>query len=149
MKASRQKEMIRIVTQKVIETQAQLTSELSRRGYKATQATISRDIKKLGLLKVHIGSGRYRYTFPRGNERVNVQDRLRRVFHDSVIKVDASENLILIRTLPGTANAVASCIDQSNWEEILGTVAGDDTILVIVRNKERVGYVMGQLESML
>lgn len=149
MKSLRQKEILEIISQNKVETQEQLASELSRRGFKVTQATVSRDIKKLGLVKIPLGAGRYCYALPNERKNENIQERLQSMFRNSVLSLDYSENLILIRTLPGAANAVASCIDKSEWKEIMGTLAGDDTILVIVKNKEKVEYVMKCLEDLL
>ncbi|KYH31645.1 arginine repressor [Moorella mulderi DSM 14980] len=113
-----------------------------------TQATVSRDIKELGLVKVPAGENLYRYAAPPGQPLVNTYGRLQRLFEDSVVKVDDSENLILIRTMPGTAHAVASCLDNLAWPEIIGTVAGDDTILVIVKPKEAVATVLKRFEEL-
>ena len=109
---------------------------------------MSRDIKELGLIKVPAGENLYRYAAPPGQRLINPYGRLQRLFTDSVIKVDDSENLILIRTLPGTAHAVASCLDSINWPEVIGTVAGDDTILVIVKPKEAVATVLQRFREL-
>lgn len=148
-KVKRQQLILSIIAEKSIETQLQLTQELRARGLKVTQATVSRDIKELGLIKVPSGENSYRYAPPPEERRLNPYVRLQRLFQDSVTKVDFSENLILIRTLPGTAHAVASCIDQIEWKEIIGTVAGDDTILVIVKPKEAVPEIFNRFLALL
>ena len=149
MKAGRQRQIIDIITNKVIETQEELALELQNRGYKVTQATVSRDIKELGLVKIPAGENKYRYAQPQTNKLGNVHQRLKRMFQDSVVNLDYSENLILIRTLPGTAHAVASCIDQIEWQEVIGTVAGDDTILVIVKPKNATLKIIKDFKKLL
>ncbi|GFN23334.1 MAG: arginine repressor [Thermoanaerobacteraceae bacterium] len=148
-KAERQQLILSIIGEKPIETQGQLLQELRARGLEVTQATVSRDIKELGLIKVPAGQNSYRYAPPPEERRPNPYLRLQRLFQDSVAKVDFSENLILIRTLPGTAHAVASCIDQIEWPEIIGTVAGDDTILVIIKPKDAVPAIFQRFITML
>ncbi len=149
MKARRQKKIMELIERYEIETQKELVTALRREGYAITQATISRDIKELGLVKVPAGNKAYRYALPHEQRGGNYQVRLERLFRDSVVSMDFSENLILIRTLPGTANAVASCLDHVAWNEIIGTVAGDDTILVIVKPKNAVNEVLERLNSLL
>ncbi|MBC7324749.1 MAG: arginine repressor [Moorella sp. (in: Bacteria)] len=147
-KARRQQMILEIITGTPVTTQEQLAKELRKRGLEITQATISRDIKELGLIKVATGDNFYRYAPPPAQPAVNVYGRLQRLFEDSVIKIDDSENLILIRTLPGSAHAVASCLDNLAWPEIIGTVAGDDTILVIVKPKEAVATVLQRFRDL-
>lgn len=142
MKSKRQQLILEIVSSNPMATQDQLAKELLARGLRVTQATISRDIKELGLVKIPAGDNQYSYTVPPNQAVINAYGRLQRLFKDSVLKVDDSENLILIRTLPGTAHAVASCLDSLAWREVIGTVAGDDTILVIVKPKEAVSAVL-------
>ncbi|MGI9861213.1 arginine repressor [Moorella naiadis] len=148
MKIQRQQLILKLIAAMPIATQDQLAKELRRRGLRVTQATVSRDIKELGLIKVPAGENLYRYAAPPGQRLINPYSRLQRLFADSVIKVDASENLILIRTLPGTAHAVASCLDSIDWPEVIGTVAGDDTILVIVKPKEAVATVLQRFREL-
>lgn len=137
MKTIRQRRILEIIEHKPIETQEDLAEELRKLGFEVTQATVSRDIKELRLVKNPSGQGTYRYALPREALRGH-GDRMSRMFQDSVTHMDYSENLIVIKTLPGTANAVASTIDAAQWEEILGTVAGDDNILIVIKPKERV-----------
>lgn len=134
MKNNRQRAILEIVASQPVKTQEQLMEELRRRGFRVTQATVSRDVKELGLVKIPEGRGTYRYGLAADNPLGDAQVRLRRLFSDSVIGVEHNESLIVIRTLPGSAHAVASCIDYVSWPDIIGTVAGDDTILVIVKS---------------
>ena len=138
-----------IVTEKAITTQSELADELLARGVKTTQATISRDIKELQLVKVSMGSDSYRYALPQQVEPSQSDKRLQRLFRENVVKYDYSENLILLKTLPGAAHNVAEALDHSQWKELLGTVAGDDTILLIIKPREAVGQVMERIDEML
>lgn len=131
-----------------METQEQLVEELRLQGHEVTQATVSRDIKELGLIKIPAGSNTFRYALPHKLSVGNSLERLQRLFEDTVNAVDFSENIILIRTMPGTAQAVAALLDNVGWKEIIGTVAGDDTILVIVKPKEAVSTVMDRLQNL-
>lgn len=149
MKIDRQRAIINIITSLQIFTQEELGKVLADRGYAVTQATISRDIKELGLVKVPSEDNRYRYALPKDGKGANPLTRLHKVFQDSVIAVDYSENIIVIRTLIGNAHAVAACLDYWEWEEILGTVAGDDTILVVVKSKEAVKQLHRKLTNLL
>jgi transcriptional regulator of arginine metabolism len=150
MKLRRQQLILEIIEEKPIATQEELAKELRARGIKATQATISRDIKELQLVKIPAGKDSYRYARP--GQQIDLhraQDRLRRIFQDSVTGIDYCENLVIVKTLPGGAQSVASAIDQVNWKEVIGTVAGDDTILIVVKPKEKVTVVVERLKSLL
>lgn len=149
MKARRQHKILEIISRQPVSTQQQLLALLEEEGFVSTQATISRDLKELGLVKVPAGDGTYRYALPQRQQVAEVYARMQRLFRDSVLRVDASENIVLIRTLPGTAHAVASCIDSVAWEEILGTVAGDDTILAVVKPKKAVPKVLERFRALL
>lgn len=149
MKGARQRAIIDIIATRAIHTQAQLTAELNRRGFDVTQATVSRDVKELGLVKVPAEGGVYRYALPEGGHGPDPYDRLTRLFADSVVSLDWSLNLIVIHTLPGTAHAVASCLDQVRLDGVIGTVAGDDTILVVVKPGKRVRQVLEELERLM
>lgn len=149
MKARRQRCIRELIEAELIETQEQLVEELKRQGFEVTQATISRDIKELGLIKIPAGMNEFHYALPHKVSIGNINERLQRVFEDNVVSMDFSENLVLIRTLPGTAHAVASLLDNVKWKEIIGTVAGDDTILVIVKPKEAVNIVLERMQGLI
>lgn len=136
MKTWRQKKILEVIKEKNISTQEELVEGLQQAGLSVTQATISRDIKELGLIKVPDKSGVSRYTEPGGPVNPRNDDRLKRLFKDAVVTLDSSENMIIIKTLPGEAQGVASAVDNSGWPEIIGTVGGDDTILVVVKPKK-------------
>ena len=147
-KAARHARIRDIIGRQAIETQDELAEALRQMHIDVTQATVSRDIKELMLIKVPIGDGRYRYAYPASKDALFSNKRMERLFQDSVTGMDFSENIIVVKTLPGTANAVASALDHAGWPDILGTVAGDDSILVVVKPKEAVGTVMKKLEAL-
>lgn len=148
MKAKRHARIRDIIEHEVVETQEELAAALRRQNIEVTQATVSRDIKELMLIKVPTGDGRYRYAYPLEKHVMFSQERMARLFQDAVTGMDSSENLIVVKTLPGSANAVASALDYASWPEIIGTIAGDDNILVVVKPKEAVAMVMKKLESL-
>ncbi|MGB9791591.1 MAG: arginine repressor [Thermacetogeniaceae bacterium] len=149
MKLRRQQLILEIIESKPIATQEELARELKKRGISATQATISRDIKELKLVKVPVGGDVYRYARPQQIDSSHSQERLRRLFQDAVVGIDFSENIVVVRTLPGAAQGVASAIDQAGWKEIIGTVGGDDTIFVVVKPRDAVKQVVEKLEALL
>jgi transcriptional regulator of arginine metabolism len=149
MKGLRHGKIKEIIDQQVVETQEELAAALREHGIDVTQATVSRDIKELLLIKVPTGDGRYRYAFPSEQGVVLSQARMERIFQDSVISIMASENLVIIRTLPGTAQAVAYTIDYVRWPEILGTIAGDDTIFVAAHSKGEVDTLLAKFRQLL
>lgn len=118
-----------------VETQDDLVHKLRNSGFNVTQATVSRDIKELHLVKVPMIDGRYKYSLP-SDQRFNPLQKLKRALVDSFISIDHTANMIVIKTLPGNANAVGALIDNLDWEEIMGTICGDDTILIICRSEK-------------
>ncbi|MDQ7792977.1 MAG: arginine repressor [bacterium] len=148
MKLRRQMKILEVVRDRHVETQHQLTEALREDGIEVTQATVSRDIKDLRLVKVPGDNGRYRYAVPEDPASVNRLERLRRYLQDSLVNMDVAENLVVVRTLPGTANAVASGIDGLNWPEVVGTLAGDDTILVVARDKVQAPGLLARLREL-
>jgi len=134
MKSERQNEIIRLITTKDIETQEDLAAELRTKGFKVTQATVSRDIREMRLMKVAANGGGFKYARPERAE-IAVNERLTRILTDSLISVDSSGNIIVVKTLSGSANVAAEAIDTLEWPEILGTIAGDNTVFVITRNE--------------
>lgn len=148
MKSRRHFALMDILANQHITTQEQLCEALKNQGYDVTQATVSRDIKELQLIKVPDENG-YRYAPPETQNPRNSRERLQRLFQDSVVIIDYSENLIVIKTVPGAAQAVASAIDSSHHQNILGTVAGDDTIFIAVKPKEAVEEVASKFKHLL
>lgn len=141
MKGQRLLRIREIISKRDIETQEELVDTLRAEGLPVTQATISRDIKELHLVKVPTSSGGYRYALP-ADPAYNPEQKLRRILIDSFISIDSAENLVVMKTLPGNAHAVAALVDAIEYEEIVGTIAGDDTILFICRTKDLAPEVM-------
>ncbi|MDD4169021.1 MAG: arginine repressor [Desulfotomaculaceae bacterium] len=149
MKARRQCEILEIIGREKIENQRELAAMLKNSGLNVTQATISRDIKELGIIKTSCGKHLFRYILPADQSVSSAENRLGRIFRESVIGVELSENLIVIRTYPGGAQAVALAIDQAGWEEIIGTVGGDDTILVVIKPKKLALSMQKRFENLI
>src|SRR5699024_11089598 len=118
-----------------VETQEDLVNELRNAGYNVTQATVSRDIKELHLVKVPTNKGTYKYSLPADN-RFNPHQKLKRLLTDAFVGIELSENLIVIKTMPGNAHAIGVLIDNLGWSDVIGSIAGDDTILLICRDRE-------------
>jgi len=135
-----------IIKEKPIETQEELAEELKKSGFNVTQATVSRDIKELRLIKV-LKNGKYCYDEP--ENIITPSEKHLRMFKDSILSIDYAENLIVIKTLSGAAQAAAFAIDNIKFEEILGTIAGDDTILAVVRSKEMVKDVVERIKNII
>jgi transcriptional regulator of arginine metabolism len=148
MKGQRHIKIREIITNNEIETQDELVERLRSAGFPITQATISRDIKELHLIKAPLDDGRYKYSVP-ADQRYNPLHRLKRALNDHFVHIDFTENLVVLKSLPGTANAIGALIDSLEWNEIMGTICGDDTILIICRNKEQSSMVVNQILSML
>ena len=147
MKYSRQALILKLIEEKDIETQEELVNELRANGMDVTQATVSRDIKELRLIKVLRDNGHYCYAEPKRTSLYS--DRLLKMFKESIISFASAENLIVIKTSSGTASAVGEAIDGLNWNDVLGTVAGDNTILVILESKKVVSDVMRRFKYIM
>jgi transcriptional regulator of arginine metabolism len=147
-KSERHRTILDIVLRKGIGTQEHFKKELERRGIKTTQATLSRDIKTLGLHKIRTAEGKLIYSM--GEERPRGADtgKLKRMLADFVEKIDGTNNLVIIKTSPGSAQGVAAAIDGVSFKGVLGTVAGDDTILVITKNSKTGKEVKKTMENL-
>ena len=148
MKSERHAMIVTIIKEQVISTQEELGETLKSRGVLVTQATLSRDIKELGLIKVSTMDGTYRYSLPQDRTSGDVMRRAQRMLEDAVVSVDIAENLIVIKTMSGTAQGVAAAFDDLEWSEVVGTVAGDNTILAVIRNKEQAAEVIKRLHHL-
>lgn len=137
-----------LITENEIETQDELVDALHELGYNVTQATVSRDIKELHLVKVPLTDGRYKYSLP-ADQRFNPLEKLKRLMRDAFIRMDEANNLLVLKTLPGNANALGALIDNLDWEEILGTICGDDTILIICKDNTSASETQERFLEML
>jgi transcriptional regulator of arginine metabolism len=132
-KAQRQHRVARLLAEQAVTSQGQLVELLAADGVSATQATVSRDLEDMGAIKVRVAGGETVYAVPElPSDQRAPESHLRRVFSEWVVQVAHSANLVVLRTPPGSAHVVASALDRSGWDDILGTVAGDDTLVVIV-----------------
>jgi len=148
MKNARQTAILSIIEHNDIETQEELANKLREMGIVVTQATVSRDIKELRLLKVLAPGGNYKYATADKAEN-GVSERFVRIFIDSVLSINYSDNIIVIRTLAASANAAGEAIDNMRWPEILGTISGDNTIFVVVRSDADAPVVVERFREIL
>ena len=147
MKTKRQDEIIRLISAGDIETQEDLASALRSLGFKVTQATISRDIRELRLVKVASKNGGFKYAKPEKHE-IAVSERLARILTDSMVNVDFSGNIIVVKTISGSANVAAEAIDNLGWTEIIGTIAGDNTIFIVVRDEADTAEISERIKNL-
>ena len=148
MKTIRQMAILDIIAKQDVETQEELAEALRARGIQLTQATVSRDIKELRLLKVLTPSGSYKYATADKAEN-GLSERFIRMLAESLLSVAASNNLIVVKTLSGSANVAAEALDSLHWPEILGTLAGDNTILLIIRSEAEAPDVVRRIQEMI
>lgn len=137
-----------IIANNDIETQDELVDHLREAGYNVTQATISRDIKELHLVKVPLMDGKYKYSLP-ADQRFNPLQKLKRNLKDAFVRIDSTSHLLVMKTLPGNAHAIGALIDNLDWNEILGTICGDDTCLIICRTPEDTETITNRFLDML
>ena len=149
MKTARQKKIVEIITSRDIETQNQLIDELSAIGIKSTQATLSRDIKELRLMKELTSGGRYRYVSAGRDEAQDHDLRLKKIFRESVTSYATAQNLLVIKTLPGLANAACSALDGMDISGLVGTLAGDDTAFIAMKDSEAAVNLTAEIEKLL
>ncbi|MBO7763279.1 MAG: arginine repressor [Clostridia bacterium] len=147
MKNRRQEVILELIEHYEIQKQEELIRLLEERGFQATQATVSRDIRELKLMKGTGEGGVHKYVLPA--RQYPAVPKFNSSLTESIIKIDAAENLIVVKTYPGMASAVGSCIDTFNIPEIVGCVAGDDAILVVVRNREEAFELRDRLRHMI
>jgi len=148
-KYTRQTKILELINEKEIETQEELAKELKNAGIEVTQATISRDIKELRLIKVTSKSGKYKYGTIQESQN-SISDRLVRIFKNSIITIEVSGNLIIIKTIPGAAQICGSAIDSLQFGSIIGSIAGDDTVFIAVRDgEEEIEELKSQLYSLI
>lgn len=147
MKMTRHAKIKEIIDNNKIETQEDLAAALRSEGIDVTQATVSRDIKELMLVKVPDANGHYHYAYPKEHSMMLTMERLERIFHDYVVSVRCSDSMAVVRTMPGTAQSVAFAIDYMKWPEVLGTIAGDDTVFIALENKEGVAALLQRFQE--
>ena len=146
MKSKRQALILEIISAQDVETQEELANRLRAHGIDVTQATVSRDIKELRLIKVPAADGNYKYASPEKEETAPA-DRYMRILSETILSTDCAGNIIVIKTMTASAQTVAEIVDNLKWEEIIGTIAGDNTVLVIVKNPEDTQDVIDRFQS--
>lgn len=149
MKSKRQDAILAIIEERSIETQDQLLEALMERGFHVTQATVSRDIKELHLLKEHSGYGTYRYAVSGKKTAMNSVQRLRTIFKEGVSSFDVARNIVVIKTMPGLASAACAAVDAMEINDIVGSLAGDDTALLVMRTDESALALCEDIHQML
>ena len=149
MKAKRQAKIMEIISTSNVETQEQLLQELQEAGFSCTQATISRAIKELKIVKEMTNFGTYRYSITEKEPGNPFSDRLNTIFRECVTSFDYAQNIIVIHTLPGLANAAASALDTMSRSVVLGSIAGDDTVLIVMRDTNSAAAFCGEIKNLL
>lgn len=148
MKTKRQTKMLELIKKHDIETQEELSDYLQKEGYQVTQATVSRDIRELKLTKVAMSNGRQKYAaLTEANE--DLSEKYTRVFRDAFVSMDMAQNILVIKTISGMAMAVAAAIDAMEWHEVVGCIAGDDTIMCAIRTVEGTADVMEKISKIV
>lgn len=147
-KKDRQAKLLELVEKNVINTQEELLSMLIDSGVQATQATVSRDIRALRITKTPLPNGGYRYICPKLKD-TSIQSKLRSIFSESISSVDFAGNIVVIHCEAGMANAVCAAIDAEEWDDLLGTVAGDDTIFMLLRTPDRAAELVATLSHFI
>ena len=148
MKSQRQAKILEIISTTNVETQERLLQELEDAGFHSTQATISRDIKDLRIVKELTSLGTYRYTTSTKEVPATFSSRLNTIFRECVTRYDYAQNIVVIHTLPGLAAAAASAIDAMNMSVVVGTLAGDDTVMVVMRDSNAAAQLCGEISNL-
>ena len=148
MKSQRQAKIMELISTTNVETQEQLLQLLEEAGFRSTQATISRDIKELRIVKELTNLGTYRYTTSAKELPSTFSSRLNTIFRECVTRYDYAQNIVVIHTLPGLANAAASAIDAMNMSVVVGTLAGDDTVMVVMRDSNAAAQYCGETSNL-
>lgn len=148
MKVNRHAKIVELVNKYQIETQEELADRLNQEGYRVTQATVSRDIRDLKLTKVQSENGKQRYAVLKQTENMPTE-KYARILKDGFISMDMAQNILVIKTVSGMAMAVAAAIDDMKWHEVVGCIAGDDTIMCAIRSVEDTEVVMDKLKKIV
>ena len=148
MKNARQAKILELIEDHSIDRQEDLLQRLRQAGYNVTQATVSRDIRELHLVKAATGDGKYRYVASFQRDKLHhAPSRFEMIFRESVVKIDYACNIVLVKCFTGMANAACELFDSMVWNDVVGTLAGDDTFLVLMRSEEAAVALCGQLEQ--
>lgn len=149
LKKNRHNTILEIIANQEIDTQEELARQLREAGYDVTQATVSRDIRELNLYKVSADGGKQKYAILRQEDSRHLEDKYIRVLKDGFSSMDMAQNILVVKTVSGMAMAVAAAIDAMRFQEIVGSIAGDDTIMMAVRTVEDTEKLMGRIRELL
>ena len=149
MKNNRQNMILEIISQENIETQEQLLARLQERGIVSTQATISRDIKQMHLIKEPVGQGVYKYAVSGNRTKLNFAEKLRTIFRESITSIEYAQNIVVLKTMPGLASAACSALDNMDISYMVGSLAGDDTAFLVMRDTESAEIFCEEIKEML
>ncbi len=149
MKNDRQNKILEIISEENIETQEQLLDRLHARGINSTQATISRDIKQMHLIKEPVGQGVYKYAVSGNRTKLNFAEKLRTIFRESITSVESAQNIVVVKTMPGLASAACAALDDMNITYMVGSLAGDDTAFLVMRDTESAIDFCSEIREML
>lgn len=148
MRNLRHAKILELITDNEIETQEELCDELNKYNFNVTQATISRDIKQLHLYKVFGKTKKYRYTFVAEKENT-LPSKMKTLFKESVVSIESANNLVVVKTLSGNASYAGAVIDKSDFEEVLGSIAGDDTLLIVAKTEVLAQRVVDKIKDLV
>ena len=148
MKRQRHEVVVDLINKYDIETQEELAAYLKEEGFEVTQATVSRDIRELKLSKIATGNGKKKYIILK-NDDSHLGDKYIRVLRDGFVSMNMAQNILVIKTVSGMAMALATALDNIDWKEILGCVAGDDTVMCVIRTQADTAAVMGELKKIV
>lgn len=146
IKTERQEKIIELITNEEISTQGDLTDRLIECGYNVTQATVSRDLQEMRVMKVLMADGTYKYAISKDND-ISISDKLENILLQCLTNVDYANNIVVLKTMSGAAQAVGYALDTFVWDEIVGTICGDDTIMIVVRNEKAAKQLCSRLEK--
>lgn len=149
MKNERQMLILEIIGQENIETQEQLLTRLQERGVTSTQATISRDIKQMHLIKEPVGRGVYKYSVSGNRTRLNFAEKLRTIFRESITSIDSAQNIVVVKTMPGLASAACAALDDMDLSYMMGSLAGDDTAFLVMKDTTSAETFCNEIQEMI
>lgn len=143
-KSERQHKIVELINEYNISTQTELTNRLIEAGFDVTQATTSRDLQEMRIMKVTLADGTYKYATAKETD-IKINDKLQTVFEQCLVSVDYAINIVVLKTISGAAQAVGYALDSFTWEEIIGSIAGDDTVMIVVRNEKSAKQLVARL----
>ena len=149
MKSKRQEKILELIADHSVQTQEQLLAELKLRGFTTTQATISRDIKQMHLIKEPVGQGVYKYAVSGNRTKLNFAEKLRTIFRESITSIAYAQNIVVIKTMPGLASAACAALDDMGVAYMVGSLAGDDTAFLVMRDTESAASFCEEIKEML